>query len=239
MPKIKKKAKALMQPEDEIKSIAHHLSEYYQVYQKQFNVAIAAIVLALAVTLIYSFVRASNEKNASQMLSAAYDVSNPGGGAPANYPLALQRYQDIVKQYGGTLNGAIAQFYLANTYVQMGQPEAALKEYDVFINKYSNEKFLLGLVYQRMGYVYLALGKQDEAVKAFGQAEAVTGTGPATLELARLYERAGKSQEALNRYKNISENLPSSAWAMEARKKLPPPNLGQAPQAVQPGAAAK
>jgi len=239
MPKIKKKAKSLMQPEDEIKSIAHHASEYYQVYQKQFNVAIVAIVLALAVTLIYSFVRSSNEKKASQMMSAAYDAYDPGGGAPANYPQALQRFQDIVKQYGGTVNGAIAQFSLGNTYAHMGQPEAALKEYEAFINKYSSEKFLLGLVYQRIGYAYLAMGKQDEAVKAFGQAEAVTGTGPATLELARLYERAGKSQEALKRYKEISDSLPSSAWAREARTKLPPPNLGQAPQAVQPGAAAK
>jgi tetratricopeptide (TPR) repeat protein len=239
MPKIKKKAKALMQPEDEIKSIAHHASEYYQVYQKQFNVAIAVIVLALAVTLIYSFIRSSNEKKASQMMSAAYDAYDPGGGAPANYPQALQRFQDIVKQYGGTLNGAIAQFSIGNTYVHMGQPEAALKEYEAFINKYSDEKFLLGLVYQRIGYAYLAMGKQDEAVKAFDHAEAVAGTGPATLELARLYERAGKSQEALKRYKDISDNLPSSAWAMEARKKIPPPDLGQAPKAVQPGAATK
>jgi tetratricopeptide (TPR) repeat protein len=239
MPKIKKKAKALMQPEDEIKSMAHHASGYYQAYQKQFNVAIAAVVLVLAITLIYSLVRSSNEKKAGQMLSAAYDVYNPGGGAPANYPQALQRFQDIVKQYGGTMNGAIAQFSLGNTYAHMGQPEAALKEYEAFINKYSSEKFLLGLVYQRIGYVYLAMGKQDEALKAFGQAEAITGTGPATLELARLYERAGKSQEALKRYKEISDSLPSSAWAREARMKLPPPNLGQAPQAVQPGAAAK
>ncbi len=239
MPKIKKKAKALMQPEDEIKSIVHNVSDYYQAYQKQFNLAITVIVLVLAVTLIYSFVRSGNEKKASQMLSAAHDASNPGGGAPANYPVALQRFQDIVKQYGGTVNAAIAQFYVGNTYAQMGQPEAALKEYEAFISKYSSETFLLGLVYQRMGYVFLSMGKQDDAVKAFGQAEAITGTGPATLELARLYDRAGKSQEALKRYKEISDSLPSSAWAMEARKKLPPPDLGRAPKAVQPGAAAK
>lgn len=239
MPKIKKKAKALMQPEDEIKSIAHNVSDYYQVYQKQFNLAIAVIVLALAVTLVYSFVRSGNEKKAGQMLSAAYDASNPGGGAPANYPLALQRYQDIVKQYGGTFNGAVAQFYAGNTYVQMGQPEAALKEYESFIKKYSSETFLLGLVYQRMGYAYLAMEKQDEAVKAFGQAEAIAGTGPATLELARLYDRGGKIQEAQKRYKDISEKLPSSAWAMEARKKILPPELGQTTKPAQPAAAAK
>jgi tetratricopeptide (TPR) repeat protein len=202
-------------------------------------VAIAVIVLALAVTLIYSFIRSANEKRASQMLSAAYDAANPGGGAPANYPLALQRLQDIVKQYGGTVNGAVAQFYTGNTYMQMGQPEAALKEYEAFIKKHSSETFLLGLVYQRMGYAYLAMGKQEEAVKAFGQAETIAGTGPATLELARLYDRAGKSQEAQQRYKDINEKLPSSSWAIEARQKLPPPALGQAPRAAQPGAAAK
>jgi len=238
MPKIKKKAKALMQPEDEIKSIVHHTSDFYQVYRKQFNLAMSVIVLVLAVALIYSFVRTANEKKASQMLSAAYDAYNPGGGAPANYPQALQRFQDIIKQYGGTVNGAIAQFYAGNAYVQMGQPEAALKEYEVFIHKYSREELLLGLVYQRMGYAYLAMGKQDEAVKAFGQAEAITGTGPATLELARLYDRAGKSQEAQKRYKDISNGLPSSSWAIEARQKLPLPDLGT-PKAVQPGAAAK
>lgn len=239
MPKIKKKSKTLMQPQDEIKSIAHNVFDSYQVYQKRFNVAIAVIVLAVAATLIYSFVGYGNEKKASQMLSVAYDASNPGGGTPANYPLALQRFQDIVKQYGRTVNGAIAQFYVGNTYARMGQPEAALKEYGSFVRKYSSETFLLGLVYQRMGYAHLAMGKQDEAVKAFGQAEAITGTGLATLELARLYDRAGKNQEALKRYKEISDSLPSSAWAMEARKKLPPPELGQAPKAVQPGAAAK
>jgi tetratricopeptide (TPR) repeat protein len=239
MPKIKKKAKALMQPEDEIRSIAHNVTDYYQVYQKQFNLAAAVIVLALAVTLIYSFVQSSNEKKASQMLSAAYGAYNPGPGAPANYPQALKQFQDIVKQYGGTVNGAIAQFYTGNTYVQMGQPEAALKEYEMFTKKYASEKFLLGLVYQRIGYTYLTMGKQDDAVKAFRQAESITGTGAATLELARLYERAGKMEEALKNYKEINNNIPSSAWAIEARRKIPPPDLGQAPKAAQPGAAAK
>jgi len=239
MQKIKKKIKTQMQPEDEIRSIAHNVSDYYQAYRKPFNLAIGVVVLVLAVALIYSFVQSSNEKKASQMLSTAYDAYNPGGGAPANYPQALKRFQDTVSQYGGTLNGAIAQFYAGNTYVQMGQLEAAIKEYETFTKNYSGEKFLLGLVYQRIGYTYLAMGKQDEAVKAFAQAESIAGTGPATLELARIYDRTGKIQEALKSYKDITNNLPSSAWAMEARAKLPQPAMGQPPTAVQPGAAAK
>ena len=34
MPKIKKKAKSLMQTEDEIKNMAHNVSDYYHTYQK-------------------------------------------------------------------------------------------------------------------------------------------------------------------------------------------------------------
>jgi tetratricopeptide (TPR) repeat protein len=174
---------------------------------------------------VSSFVKAGNERKAGQLLSAAYEAYSPGAAAPANYPLALQRFQEVVKQYKGTVSGAIAQFSAGNTYMQMGQPEAAVKEYDVFLKDHSGDTFLSGLVYQRMGYAYLALGRQEEAKKAFTQAESLIGTGAATVELARIYDRSGNSAEAQKRYKEISEKIPSTSWASEARTKLPPPNL--------------
>ena len=39
---------------------------------------------------------------------------------------------------------------------------------------------------EALGYAYIALGNREEAVKSFSKAESVGGTGPATLELARL-----------------------------------------------------
>jgi tetratricopeptide (TPR) repeat protein len=240
MAKIKKKiTKTMLSPEEEIKSITHTVSEYYQVYRKQANMAVALIALVLIVALVYSLVQAGNEKKSGQLFAAAYDAYAPGGGAPAKYPLALQRFQDVVKQYSGTANGALAAFYIGNTYAGMGQPDAALKEYEAFTKKHAGETFLLGMVYQRIGYAYLALGKRDEAVKAFAQAETLSGTGPATVELARLYDLSGNSQEAAKKYKAISADIPSTTWASEARSKLPPPDLGQAMKKEQPGSAAK
>ena len=239
MAKIKKKTtRTMLSPQDEIKSITHTVSDYYQAYRQQANVALALVALVLIAVTVYSLVQAGNEKKSGQLFATAYDAYDPGGGAQPNYSLALQRFQDVVKQYGGTTNGAIAEIYIGNVYAGMGQPDAALKEYEAFTKKHAGETFLLGMAYQRMGYAYLAVGKGDEAVKAFSKAETLVGTGAATLELARLYDRSGNSQEALNKYKAISENLPSSAWASEARAKLPPPDLGQAKPA-QPGAAAK
>jgi len=228
-----------LSPEEEIKSITHTVSEYYQVYRKQVNMAVALFALVLIVASVYSLVQGGNEKKSGQLFAAAYDAYAPGGGAPANYPLALQRFQDVVKQYGGTMNGALAAFYIGNTYASMGQPEAALKEYEAFTKKHVGETFLLGIVYQRIGYAFLALGKRDEAVKAFVHAETLTGTGPATAELARLYALSGNSQEAAKKYKAISTDIPSTTWASEARSKLPPPDLGQAMKTGQSGSAAE
>jgi len=240
MAKIKKKnTKTVLTPEEEFKSITHTISDYYEAYRQQVNVALMLIALVLIVFTVYSLVQAGNEKKAGQLFAAAYDVYAPGDGSPANYPLALQQFQDVVKQYGGTTNGAIAAFYIGNTYANMGQPEAALKEYEAFTKKHAGETFLLGMVYQRMGYAYLALGKRDEAMKAFGQAETLAGTGAATMELARLYDSSGNNQEAVKKYKAISTDLPSTAWASEARTKLPPPDLGQATKPEQQGDAAK
>jgi TolA-binding protein len=240
MAKIKKKTtKTLLSPEEEIKSITHTVADYYQAYRMQANVAISLIVLVLLAAMVYALVQSMNEKKSGQLFAAAYDAYAPGGDAPANYPLALQRFQDVVKQYGGTTNGALAEFYIGNTYAAMGQTDAALKEYEAFTRKHSGRPFLLGMVYQRMGYIFLAAGKRDDAVKAFSQAEKLLGTGAATIELARLYDRSGNVQDAVKKFKAISADLPSTAWASEARTKLPPPDLGQAKQPDRPGAAAK
>ena len=82
---------------------------------------------------------------------------------------------------------------------------------------------MLGMVYQRMGYVYRGLGKKDDAVRSFQRADELLGTGMATVELARLYEQTGKVEESRRKYKEIKENLPNTQWAFEAMTKLPPP----------------
>jgi len=240
MAKIKKKtSKTIMTPEEEIKSITHTVSDHYQAYRQPVNVAVAVVALVLIVAAVYTFIQSGTETKAGQLFASAYESYAPSGGVPANYPIALQRFQDVVKQYGGTTTGAIAEFYVGNTYAAMGQHDAALKQYEAFTKKHTGETFLLGLVYQRMGYAYLAAGKRDEAVKAFNQAETQSGTGAATVELARLYDSSGNIPEALKKYKAITTDLPSTSWASEARTKLPPPDLGQAKKPEKAGSAEK
>ncbi len=238
MAKIKKKTPKAQQPAEEFRSIAHTVADAYRAYRNQFNAALTVIAIAAAVMVVYWLISANKEKQASKLLAAAYQAAEPGAATPANNLLALQRFQEVVKQYGGTMNGAVAQFSLGNIYAQMGQYGQAVQEYEKFTKEYGKEQFLLPFVYQRMGYAYLALGKQDDAVKAFSRAEAVGGPGPATVELARIYDHEGKSAESQKMYKEVSEKLAATSWAVEARTKLPPPDL-KAPVTMPAGTAEK
>ncbi len=239
MAKIKKKAAASRRnAQEELKSIAHGISDLYHVHQKQFNIGFLAAAVLVAVVVIYTQVKANQERSAGALFEKAYASFRDATDAGPNYEKALQEFQEVVKQYGSTMNGAIAQFYIGNTYAQTGRPDDALKAYQEFVNRYNGEKFLLALVYQRMGYVYASLGKTEDAMKSFVQAETTSGPGVATLELARLYERSGKTKEAMDKYKELSEKLPGTTWALAARSKLPPPAIA-APATATVGTAAK
>jgi tetratricopeptide (TPR) repeat protein len=88
------------------------------------------------------------------------------------------------------------------------------------VSNYSSNKFLLGLVYQRMGYAYNNLGKSADAIKAFEQSEAAAGPSVATVELARLYEASGNIPESQKKYKLVMDRLGGTSWAMEAMGKV-------------------
>jgi tetratricopeptide (TPR) repeat protein len=239
MAKIKKRApKRDLTAREEFRSIAEGVADFYRAHRNPFNIVLTAVVIVLVVMVGHSLISSNKEEQAGRLLDQGYQALEPGGGMPANYPVALQRFQDVVNQYGGTLSAAIAEYSVGNTYEQMGQHEQAVREYEKFTHLYGKEHFLLPFVYQRMGYAYLAMGKEAEAVKAFTMAETTGGAGPATVELARIYDREGKTADALKQYKVVSEQLSGTSWALEARTKLPPPDL-QAPVSKPAGTAAK
>jgi tetratricopeptide (TPR) repeat protein len=230
MAKIKKKTqKDQMQTQEEIRTIAHGVAERYRANRTTVNTALTVVIVVLLGLAIYSLSKSAKEGSAGQMLDRAYAFYNPVGGSRPDYQQALQGFQEVARKYGGTFSGAVAQYLVGNTLAQMGRLEEALKEYESFLKQHAREKLLSGMVYQRMGYVYAAQGNQQEAIRSFSKAESLAGTGMATFELARIYERSGNSLEAQKKYKELSENLPATTLALEARTKFPPPDLKASP----------
>lgn len=221
MPTIKKrKGAAKNEQEQEILTLAHHVSSLYETYRKQILIAASVILAALVIVAGYFLMRSQQEKKAAPLVAVAYESYSPASGTGADYPKALGLFRDIQQKYPGTMSGAIAQYYIGNCLVNLGKFDDAIKEYGVFVNKYASDKLLLGLVYQRLGYVYRLLGKSADAIKAFEQSEAAAGPSVATVELARLYEASGNIPESQKKYKLVLDRLGGTSWAMEAMGKV-------------------
>ncbi len=234
MPTIKKRdSAAKKEPNQDFMTIAHRITDLAITYKKQLLIFSLSLIAVLLIAAGYLVLRSVQEKNAAPLVSAAYEYYRPSAGTASDYHKALGLFRDVQQQYPGTVNGAIAQYYVGNCLVNLGQPDEALKEYKKFISKYSGDKLLLGLVYQRMGYIYLGLNNQSEAIKALEQAESLNGPGVSTIELAKLYEATGNVAEAQKKYKLVLSKLGGTTWAMEAMTKtqsmvpLTVPNAGK------------
>ncbi len=233
MPTIKKRGSAVkIHQEQEIVTLAHKVQHALAGYKKQFQ--IAAVCLGVVIVLVagYSILRSAQERKATPLVADAYEYYSSPTGTNTDYGKALGLFREVRKEYPHTLSGAIAQYYIGNCLVNLGKTDEALKEYQAFVDNYSHDTFLLGLVYQRIGYVYLGMGKQADARKAFEQAEALSGPGVATVELAKLYEASGNMPEADQKYKIIMEKMNGTSWAMEAMGKVQkispaPPRSGE------------
>jgi tetratricopeptide (TPR) repeat protein len=217
---IKKKVRVTKQTqEQEIVTIMHKVTTVLSAYRQQVVIAVSVLVALLVIAGGYSIMRSADERKAGSLFPTAYESYSSSGGSPVDYRKALELFRGIQKKYTGTLSAAVAQYYIGNCLANLGQADEALKEYQVFVNTYSDKKFLLGLVYQRMGYVYSMLGKQAEAIKAFEQSDALGTPGVATVELARLYEATGNIPESQKKYKIVQEKLGGSTWSIEAMGK--------------------
>jgi tetratricopeptide (TPR) repeat protein len=227
---IKKRGNAAKkQQETRIESAAQKAAAFLSVHRKTLKPAAALLAAVALIVAGYLFIQSGRNREASVLLTTAYGYYNPSGTGAPDYAGALDLYRDIQKKYSGTASAATAQYYIGNCLAGLGKTDEALKEYQYFVKRYSSEKLLLGFVYQRMGYAYAALGNQGEAVKSFERSESVEGPGFATVELARIYEREGKTEESLKKYRTILEKLQGTQWAAEAMAKMRVP--AAAPQA--------
>jgi len=231
MPTIKRRGAIKIQQEQEIVTLAHKVQHFMAGYRKQFQIAAVCIAVVIALFAGFSLLRSVQEKKATPLVAIAYEYYSSDSGTNVNYGKALDMFRDVQNKYPGTISGAVSQYYIGNCLVNLGRIDEALKEYQVFVDKYSRDKFLLGLVYQRIGYAYLVLGKQNDAQKAFEHAETITGPGVATVELAKLFEAAGNMPEAEKKYNVVMEKMGGTSWGMDAMGKVqkisPPPQIGE------------
>ncbi len=236
MPTIKKRASASKkQSGQEIAAITGSVSAFMAANRKVITIVLSCFAAAVLLAWGFSLKCSLDEQNAGPLFASAYDTYSQAAGSNGDYAKALGLFRNVQKKYPGSISGAAAAYYAGNCLMAAGRNDDALKEYQSFVKEYGSRKLLLGLVYQRMGYLYLQLGNQAEAIKAFEQSDVLSGPGLATIELARLYESAGNGTASQMKYKIISEKLTGTAWAAEAMGKVQKISPLAAPPSAQKG----
>jgi len=112
--------------------------------------------------------------------------------------------------------------FIVDAYAEMAKYDDALKALDEFTKRYVREEALMPLAYQKMVALQLKKGSKDEALKTLDRISSASGDmlkDFALIQKARMLEQDGKKDEAIVKYKELTEKYPQSPYAEEAKTK--------------------
>ena len=222
MPKAikKRKIKKTGPKEEKVKSAIERSLDALK--KKKRNLIIVLLVLGTAAVAVVSFMiySSSTTKKAYAFERDAYKYYyNIDLTDEERLTKSLELFQKSIE----VKPTAIPQFYVGNCYFNLGDYDNAVKAYNEVIGEYKNNDSLLPLVYQKLASAYVKNGKNNEAIKtlnAFAQFKKGIFKDTALILMARLYERTGKTEEAMEKYKELVKDFPFSLWTDEAMKKI-------------------
>jgi len=226
MPKVIKKRPAKKKPvqENEVKSAALEALDKIKGRQKQVITG-AAIVIAIIVLLVAYMIYSSSASSKAYALEM--EAYNYYYGQTADKSMSeVQRWKKALELYKQSVNAKVtpsALFYTGNCYYNLKDYDNAIKEYSRFADKFSRDKRILPLVYQKMSSAYLRTNQKDKAINVLGKLSGIDNgifKDTALVLEARLYDEAGDKGKALEKYKEIITGYPASPWSTEASARV-------------------
>ena len=195
---------------------------FFEENQKIIVGVVAALVLLVGGWFVYNNLikQPKEEKAMAQMWMAQVQfeqdsflmaLENPGGG----YSGFLQ----IIKDYGGTKAGNLANYYAGVSYLNLGNYDAALS----FLQDF-NADGLIGPVmkYGAMGDAYSELNQMDKAMEFYKKAADASENELLTpyylKKMALLHETQNENDKALEIYRRIKSKYPNSNEALSIDK---------------------
>jgi tetratricopeptide (TPR) repeat protein len=226
MPKVIKKRPVKKKPveESEVKSAALHALEKIKERQKHLIIGvsvIAAVVVLILGTSLYSTSKYKKADSLEREANNFYYGENINAAMPEK-----ERLDKALELFTRSTDVKVTPtnlFYLGNTYFKMKDYENAINEYNRFTTKFSSEKAILPLVYQKLASSYFKTGNNEAALETLGKLAAMEGgifKDTALMYEARYLEGAGKKEESLEKYREIFTQFPSSPWTAEANAKV-------------------
>ncbi len=210
-------------PEKEVKSAALHALEELRKRQKQAIIAASAVVAVIILYVIYALYSSSAARKAYSLETEAYKYYYATGDEVLTGKDRWKKALELFQKSVDIRPTPTALFYLGNCYFNLGDFDSAVRQYNAFIDKFGGNREILPLVYQKLASAYFRTGQDGKAIETLARlAEIEDGAFKDTALVleARYYERAGEDARALEKYRELSTEFPSSPWSAEAASKI-------------------
>jgi tetratricopeptide (TPR) repeat protein len=191
---------------------------------RQIFIVLGVVVIAVVIVGVVVWLDHRNAQQAVELEQQATQlyldrpVDKPQQ-ADQNLKQAITLYRQLLDQYPRSSSAPLALFQLGNALVQANDIAGAIEAYQKYVALYNENKPLLGMVLQRLGYAHLIKGDREAATKVFVAALDMPGTlnkDQVLYELGKIEEAQSRPEGALARYQDLTKTYPNSPFAGEA-----------------------
>jgi tetratricopeptide (TPR) repeat protein len=196
------------------------MTSFYGKHKKNISIGITALVVLILASVVYLKNRSDNNERAMTQLGQVIGFYDSGqyqsaiDGVPERNIPGLK---SIVENYGNSHGGDIARFYLANACFYTGRYEDALKNFKDFG---TSEQLLEVSRLAGIGSCNEVLGNHRDAAEYFEKAATEYSKDINAAEnlnnAARNYAQAGDKERAIELYRKLKKNFPTTVYARDA-----------------------
>lgn len=196
----------------EVENALTRSEQFIEKNQKILGIVIGAIVVVVGAYLGFTklYIQPKEKTAQEQMFFAEQYFEKDSFNLAVNGDGTNPGFLDIIGDYGMTKAANLSNYYVGVSYLHMGQFEDAL----TYLNKFSTDDVVLAPVHEgAKGDCYAELNQADKALSAYKKAYSYKNefTTPVYLMKAgQLMETQGKNAEALEVYKQIKKDYPTS-----------------------------
>lgn len=199
-------------------------TSYYEEYKRSINIGITVVVVAIVAVIFYTKNQSDNDERAMTDLSRIIQYFDNGQLQTAVDGMPEQNIpglRSIVDNYGSTKSGDLARFYLASGYFQLGRYQEALEEFE---DCSPSDPLLIVSRLSGIAGCYEGMKNHAQAAEYYEQAATTYGNDALAAEnmshAAYNYSLAGQRERAVDLYKRIKKDYPTSTYARDADRHI-------------------
>jgi tetratricopeptide (TPR) repeat protein len=231
MGKVKPSRKELLKEPDEFLTFTGRLLQWASAHKTQIVYGTAIFAAALLIFSGYRFFSQRAESRAAEMLwmaTAIYDAERAEKDPQTAYQAAAPKFEQLLKDYGGTDSGGIARYRFGNISYEAGKFKAAIELYNAALADEADNAILKRQLLTGLGYAYEELGETESAVLYFEKLLQAAGSpmlDEALFNLGRLYQQLGNDVKSRENYQRLLENYPESIYVELVKEKIRPADV--------------